>query len=162
MSIFQWNPIFFGNMQSSTKKHVVLNKYHLFQAQWEWRKRKCHWIPQGFSNHISILWIWLSGIYMCMYQILSLSMNIQYKKNAKVSELVRFLIYWDKSVMQLYFLIPSKERKKVTLRFPFSRQNPVYSFNQLLSCSGGKEEGRDQSRKVAFQSTKKMEASMPI
>lgn len=92
---------------------------------------------------------------MCMYQILSLSMNIQYKKNAKVSELVRLFICWDKSVMQLYFLTPSKEKKKVSLCFLFSRQNPVYSFNQLLSWSGGKEEGRDQSRKTAFQSTKK-------
>lgn len=31
----------------------------------------------------------------------------------------------------------------------------MYSFNQLLSWSGRKEEGRDQSRKIAFQRTKK-------
>lgn len=46
---------------------------------------------------------------------------------------------------------PIKREKKFTLSFPFSRQNPVYSFNELLSWSGRK----DQSRKIAFQSTKK-------
>lgn len=74
-------------------------------------------------------------------------------KNAKVSELARFLIYLGNTVMQLYFLIPSKD-KKVTLGFFFSKQNPLSSFNQLLSQTGEKEKRRDQSRKTAFKACK--------
>lgn len=39
-------------------------------------------------------------------------------KNAKVSELVKFLIYLDNTVMQLYFVIPSKDKKNYPKSYP--------------------------------------------
>lgn len=50
--------------------------------------------------------------YLHVYALNILSVNIQYEK-MQVSKLVRFLIYLDNNVMQLSFLIPLQDKKKL-------------------------------------------------